>query len=182
VLLGDSVTEQAFGYVHGEEVGGDVPAHLGRWSHVGWTIRDAADHADHHKLASPGTDVVLVALGPNDAAPWQHGWRHDDVVRWQRLLAMPDHDTCVAVVLPGWKAPVRGSAWARSMQHMRSDVERLATDREDAGSPTITVDWQPIVDRHPDYLAADGIHLATAAAAHARQALYWDAVARCGET
>ena len=41
------------------------------------------------------------------------------------------------------------------------------------------VDWLPLVSEHPDYLAADGIHLATAAAATARQSLYWQAVNTC---
>jgi hypothetical protein len=130
-------------------------------------------------LSSPDTGVVVVALGPNDAAPEDHGWTSGDVARWRALLAAPDPHACVAVVLPGWGAAVQGTAWEHGMQQMRSDVRALVADRRAAGSPTITVDWLPIVETHPELLASDGIHLAGTAAATARQALYWDAVARC---
>jgi len=176
VLLGDSVTEQAFGYLGGPTQG--APARLHRWSHVGWTLRAAADHAGG-TLDAVSTGTVVVAVGPNDAAPWDGGWTDDDVARWQATLDGIPAATCVAVVLPGWGAALHGTPWERGMEQMRSDVQRLVDARQAGGSPTIAVDWLPIVTEHPDYLAADGIHLATDAAATARQSLYWQAVATC---
>jgi len=78
VLLGDSVTEQAFGYLGGPSRG--APAHLRRWSGTGWTV-----------------------------------------------------------------------AYGRG---------RLDPGRR----------------RHPEYVAPDGIHISSRAAAEARQAFYWNAV------
>jgi hypothetical protein len=176
VLLGDSVTEQAFGYLGGPTA--DAPAHLRRWSKTGWTVADAVAHAGTALTAS-STGVLVVALGPNDAASWDDGWNSSDVARWRALLAAPAPDTCVAVVLPGWGAALRGTTWEHDLLTMRADVRALVADRVAAGSPTVEVDWLPIVTAHPDYLAKDGIHLASTAAAHARQDLYWHAAARC---
>jgi hypothetical protein len=87
--------------------------------------------------------------------------------------------TCVAVVLPGWGAPLHGTVWEHGLRRMRATVERLVAARRATGAPTVELDWLPVVARHPGYLAPDGIHLATTAAATARQALYWQAVRRC---
>jgi hypothetical protein len=176
-LVGDSVTEQAFGYLGGE-VGTDAPSHLDRWSGTGWTVADVEAHtearADEHAL-----DALIVALGPNDASPTNGGWDASDVDRWRRLLATPDPNACVVVVLPGWGAPLDGTPWARAMEQMRADVRALAADRAGTGAPTVAVDWLPIVRRHPGYLAGDGIHLGSDAAAAARQQLYWDGLDQC---
>ncbi|HEV7762363.1 MAG TPA: hypothetical protein VGO78_25315 [Acidimicrobiales bacterium] len=179
VLLGDSVTEQAFGYLGGPTAG--APAHLHRWSRTGWTLRNAADHAGA-ALSSSRTGTLVIALGPNDAAPWDHGWNHDDVTRWRRVLAGAAPATCVAVVLPGWGAPLRGTVWEHDLRRMRSAVDGLVAARRATGSPTVELDWLPVTGRHPGYLAPDGIHLATTAAATARQSLYWQAVGRCAAT
>jgi hypothetical protein len=176
VLLGDSVTEQAFGYLGGPTDG--APARLRRWSHVGWTLPVAADHAGS-AVDAPSTGTLVLAAGPNDAAPWDDGWTREDVARWQDLLDGVPATTCVAVVLPGWGAPLDGTPWAHAMEQMRTDVVRLVDERRAAGSPIVTVDWRPVVAEHPEYLAADGIHLASKAAATARQSLYWQAVGAC---
>jgi hypothetical protein len=176
VLLGDSVTEQAFGYVGGPT--SDAPARLDRWSHVGWTLPVAAEHAGTAVDAS-STGILVLAAGPNDAAPWDDGWTGEDVARWQDILEGVPATTCVAVVLPGWGAALDSTAWERSMQQMRTDVVGLVDDRRATGSPTVVVDWLPVVTRHPDYVAADGIHLASKAAARARQSVYWQAVDSC---
>lgn len=165
VLLGDSLTEQAFGILGGPTAG--APAHLRRWSHVGWTLRAAADHAGT-AVTSSRTATLLLAVGPNDAAEWDHGWNADDVARWQGVLDRAPASTCVAVVLPGWGAPLDGTPWAQAMARMRADVTEMVAARQAAGSPTITVDWQPVVTAHPDYLAADGIHITSPEAARAR--------------
>ena len=176
VLLGDSVSEQAFGYLGGAT--GDAPTHLQRWSHNGWTIRDAADHAGA-AVTSADTDVLVLAVGPNDAAPEHGGWNDDDLTRWRNVLDGAATDTCVAVVLPGWGAALHGTAWEQGLRSMRSDVGGLVAARRAAGSPTVELDWLRVVTAHPDYLAADGIHLANTRAAEARQALYWEGVRRC---
>ena len=176
VLLGDSVTEQAFGYLGGPTTG--APARLHRSSHVGWTLRAAADHAGA-TLDAASTGTVVVAVGPNDAAPWDGGWTDDDVARWQATLDGIPAATCVAVVLPGWGAPLHGTPWEGGMEQMRADVERLVDARRAGDRPRSRSTGLPIVTEHPDYLAADGIHLATDAAATARQSLYWHAVATC---
>jgi len=176
VLLGDSVTEQAFGYLDGPTSG--APARLHRWSHVGWTLEAATAHAGT-AVAAASTGTLVLAVGPNDAAPWDGGWTDDDVAHWQATLDDVPAATCVAVVFPGWGAKLHGTPWERSMEQMRTDVGRLVDARRSAGSPTVAVDWLAVVTRHPDYLAADGIHLATNAAATARQSLYWQAVATC---
>jgi hypothetical protein len=176
VLLGDSVTEQAFGYVGGATAG--APAHLRRWSRTGWTLRAAADHAGR-AVTSPSTGTLVLAVGPNDAAPWDYGWTSVDVARWRGVLDRAPARACVAVVLPGWGAPLRGTPWARALVRERSSVTALAASRRAAGRPTITVDWLPVVRAHPEYLAGDGIHLSGRPAAAARQSLYWQAVARC---
>jgi hypothetical protein len=178
VLLGDSVTEQAFGYLGGASVGAPAHLRLRRWSRTGWTLRAAADHAGR-AVTSPSTGTLVLAVGPNDAAPWDHGWTSVDVARWRGVLERAPARACVAVVLPGWGAPLSGTPWARSLVRMRSDVAALVAARRAAGRPTITVDWLPVVRAHPSYLAGDGVHLAGVTAASARQALYWQAVSRC---
>lgn len=174
VLLGDSVTEQAFGYLGGPSRG--APQHLRRWSGSGWTVADAVAHADATPLASSRTDVVVIALGPNDAAAWDDGWNTRDVARWRDLLATPDRGTRVVVVLPGWGPSIEGTKWCDDMLAMRHDVRRLIAERASTGSPTVEVDWLRVTIAHPEYLAADGIHLSNRAAAEARQALCWNAV------
>jgi sugar phosphate isomerase/epimerase len=176
-LVGDSVTEQAFGYLGGE-VGTGAPRHLDRWSGTGWTVADVAAHTEA-RAEDGGLDALVVALGPNDASPTNGGWDATDVARWRRLLATPAASACVVVVLPGWGQQLDGTPWAKAMERMRADVRGLAAAREAAGSPTVTVDWLPIVRRHPDYLAGDGIHLGSDAAAAARQQLYWQGLDHC---
>jgi hypothetical protein len=183
VLLGDSVTEQAFGYLDGtsDHSAGEAPDrhHLHRWSGTGWTAAVAMRHAGPTPLTSARTNALVVALGPNDAASWDDGWNATDVARWRRLLTEPSPDTCVVVVLPGWGHHLDGTAWAGGMQAMRRTAERLVADRSASGEPTVTVDWLPVVEAHPGYLASDGIHIRSRTAAAVRQALYWDGVARC---
>jgi hypothetical protein len=174
VVLGDSVTEQAFGYLGGPT--GAAPPRLRRWSGVGWTLADAVAAAGVAPLASNGTDVVVIALGPNDAAAPDDGWNARDVTRWRGLLATVAPATCVVVVLPGWGPTIDDTTWCDSMLAMRRDVRRLIAERARTGSPTIEVDWLRVVIAHPEYLAPDGIHLASRTAAEARQTLYWQAI------
>src|SRR5262249_50406934 len=150
VLLGDSVTEQAFGYLggaggSGAGASGEAPDrhHLRRWSGTGWTVADALHHARTTPLTSAKTDALVVALGPNAAASWDDGWNGADVTRWRHLLTGANPDTCVVVVLPGWGRPLDGTAWADGMQAMRRTAERLVADRAATGAPTVTVDWLP---------------------------------------
>src|SRR5919202_1723606 len=125
-LVGDSVTEQAFGYLGGE-VGTGAPSHLDRWSGTGWTGADVAAHTEA-RAKDGELDALIVALGPNDASPADGGWDATDVARWRRLLATPGAGACVVVVLPGWGEQLDGTPWARAMERMRADVRDLAAE------------------------------------------------------
>jgi hypothetical protein len=176
VLLGDSLTALAFGYLGGPT--SDAPERLLPFFAAGWTLRDAVATAGP-AVDAPSTGVVVLAVGANDAAPWDGGWTSEDVAHWAEVLDDVPSSTCVAVVLPGWGPQLDGTPWAQGMEQMRTDARRLVAARRSTGARTFTVDWRPVVERHPDYIAPDGIHIAGTEAATALQGLYWHAVARC---
>jgi hypothetical protein len=176
VLLGDSLAALAFGWLGGPT--SDAPEQLLSFFAAGWTLRDAVSAAGD-ALDARSTDVVVISVGPNDAAPWDDGWTRDDVSYWRHVLGDIPERTCVAIVLPGWTSQLADPAWVHGMEQMRRDARRLVADRRSAGAPTLTVDWQQVIDAHPTYIHTDGIHIANTEAATALQRLYWDAADQC---
>lgn len=114
-------------------------------------------------------EVLVVAVGHNDVAVGgtgvsgqsRDGWTDQDALQVLSLLAAPeDGSTCTVAVLPGYLGadPVH----AANIAAMRTFVaESVALN---PGSMA-AVDWQTVIDVHPEYLAPDGIHLSGAAEA-----------------
>jgi hypothetical protein len=84
-------------------------------------------------------------------------------------------ERCTVVVL-GWKAEVGPTD---PLLVARGDIQDMVSIRTGLGYPTIVVDWRDVVVEHPEYLAADGVHLASAEAAEAFAALINNGIAGC---
>lgn len=199
-VLGDSVSQQAF-QPNGDGVNvytANAPAPDKRdiFVYMGWAVPNVQPHAtDMAKIRWP--EKLIAAVGLNDATTlWgSDGWTVDDVSRFRTLINTPHVNSCVAIVLPGYGVGAN-PAWAAQIDEARVDLAALATERPH----TITVDWQPVINQHPEYIDEDGIHLLTPyttwiedliaagegrlspvdpVASAARQEFYWSAAAQC---
>lgn len=129
-------------------------------------------------------EVLVVAVGHNDAATGgtgvggqpRDGWTDTDALQVLSLLAAPeDGVTCTVAVLPGYRGsdPVHAAGIAA----MRTFVAESVALNPDS---MVAVDWQPVIDTHPEYLASDGVHLSGAAeASNAFVELIHTGVDRC---
>jgi hypothetical protein len=154
---------------------------------MGWTAAEAQPPLDAAVAEGP-VDTLVVALGTNDSSLREaEGWTASDVERFRQLISTPDVGACVVLVLPGL-GPGPDALYAAEMAEARADLRQLADERRlapDAG-PTVVVDWQTVLDRHPEVMAPDGVHLAGdesgaafASSAAARLDLYWAGVQKC---
>ncbi|HEX8804226.1 MAG TPA: hypothetical protein VF743_08530 [Acidimicrobiales bacterium] len=180
-VAGDSLTIQAI-FAHGYGV--DAPEDLQIIANIGWRAIDAQpDVSDHAAHGRPAT--LVVALGTNDSEPTSNGgWDGADVTAFRTLLNTPHPSACVVVVLPGMTSAAPAAHRAELVE-ARQALVALANERP----RTVLVDWQAVVDAHPEYIGPDGIHLrwtdegpADPEAAAARTALYWSGVRACPAT
>lgn len=129
--------------------------------------------------------VLVIALGINNSLVASGGgWDGSDQEAFRTLLHTPSPQACVVVVLP------QAGPSAAEVDRLNIWVGRQAM-RELAGQRprTVIVDWADVVDAHPEYLDADGIHLATGRAepgqladpdaTDAYAAMLWRGVAQC---
>jgi hypothetical protein len=201
IVVGDSVTQQAF------DPDGDgtnsyttnAPADRNIFAKMGWTTKDVQTTVNNYSIFRHPQKLV-VAVGLNDASTFfSDGWTADDLTRFRTLLNTPNANTCIALVLPGHAETGSTSwfnSWAAQIDEARADLITLAAERP----RTVIIDWQTVIDEHPEYVDEDGIHLLTPhtspmedlmdasagqmntvdpAAAEARQNFYWDGVAQC---
>lgn len=114
-------------------------------------------------------EVLVVAVGHNDVAVGgtgvggqpRDGWTDTDALQVLSLLAAPeDGVTCTVAVLPGYRGT--DSVRAAGIAAMRTFVADAVV--KNPGSMTM-VDWQAVIDQHPEFLASDGVHLSGAAEA-----------------
>lgn len=154
---GDSLT------VQGSYWGGG----LGDWDQtekigVGWQAEHVQPQATldvENPAASP--DVFVVALGQNDVArSWgRDGFTNEDKLQLASLFGTPADGACVAVVEP-WYQPPAGQPYDGTQMEgilaYRAWVEGVV-----ASDPVRyrSVDWRPVAQAHPEYIADDGIHL-----------------------
>jgi hypothetical protein len=165
-----------------------VPPDLEVAAGMGWTTAEAQPPLDA-ALAEGPVDTLVVALGTNDSSLVEgaEGWTTGDLERFRQMIYTPDIGACVVLVLPGL-GPGPDARYAAEMAEARAALRQLAEERHlvpDAG-PTVVVDWQTEVDRHPEVMASDGVHLAGdesgaayAGSAAARLDLYWTGVQKC---
>jgi hypothetical protein len=179
VVIGDSVTEQAYGYLGGWQ---DAPSSdVVKVSGSGWDLDDA--EGPYAAAIADGVDITVLALGPNDADPATGGWTLYDVANFHDFLgsAVPS-GSCVVVELPRHKSGFP-AAWATELNEARDSLLDLASPggsfAPPAGRYVVMQDWRMRTATHPEFLASDGIHLAGNAAATERQQDYWDGAARC---
>lgn len=180
-VVGDSLTAQAYEYLGGWV---DAPSSdVERIAEPGWSIAEAQGPYSASVAANP-PDVTVLALGPNDASG-AAGWDLGDIVRWYDFLRSTPEGSCVVVVLPrfGPSAPL---AWSREVNEARGYIVDLVDPGRQFDPPpnrtVILVDWYLPPAVHPDYLAADGIHISAVdanAPARARQRQYWEGVRAC---
>jgi lysophospholipase L1-like esterase len=103
--------------------------------------------------ADPRPDVVVVALGTNDATVDLTASRADELI--DATMAVPDTDTPVL-----WLSIYRDP---RSAQGDAVDRFNLALRRATARHPNLSVaDWRAYIVGHLDLMAADGVHLTDA--------------------
>lgn len=170
------------------EAGAGAPPNVSWNAWLGWTVADAQQPLDA-AVQEGRAGTVVVALGANDSSVKEgaDGWSPDDVARFRRLFDTVPRSSCLVVVLPGY-APGIDAAHAAELEAAHFDLRGLATTREQvATAPTVVVDWQQVVDAHPNLIHADGVHLArdpvtddaTPDAAGALAALYWQGIDAC---
>lgn len=123
------------------------------------------------RVAGGRPEILVVAVGTNNA---RLGWGPADEADFVELLSTPLPSACVVVVLGGY-GPTLEPATGAAIDAAKVRMRHLAQARPG----TVVVDWGPVAEAHPEYLAPDGIHLASAAAVDAVADVAWDGVARC---
>lgn len=177
-MAGDSIGLQANFYGGGgtDATSWDTDQKIG----LGWQAENAQPRVTAD-VATAGRSParLVVEFGHNYATGFTTGHRNAVLA----MLYSPDPSACVVAVLP--YAPSTLSAAHR--QAIAQYRQLLATVAE-LRPHTVLVDWQPIAQAHPDYLAADGVHLNITAApdgqpqpaAQAFIAMLGAGLARCG--
>jgi hypothetical protein len=180
IVVGDSVTEQAYGYLGGWQ--GAPSPDVVKVAGSGWDLDDA--EPGYAQAVAEGTpDITVLALGPNDANPSNGGWDLYDLANFYDFLntTVPT-GTCVVIELPRYKSGFP-PAWATQLDEARADLIDLASPGGHTAPPTdrfvVLEDWRMRTAPHPELLASDGIHLASNQAATERQQDYWDGARRC---
>jgi len=168
-MAGDSVLLTA-GYYGGGLRGADADGKIG----LGWQAVHAQARVTRD-VASPARSpsVLVIAFGQN------YGQAFGPAERDQlfTLSFTPHPDACVVLVLPHpgrhWE-----SAHTRNILAVRQTLTTLAAVRP----KTVVVDWSPIAQAHPEYIATDGVHLTVPQnprAATAYLDLIWSGVHKC---
>lgn len=146
---------------------------------------------------------LVMAMGIKDASPLAggDGWTEGDAEKVRTLVNTVHSTACVVVVLPGHGSGQGAGAnpvWNAEIDEARASLAQIAAQRP----RTLVIDWQQVIDQHPEYLDEDGIHLPTPGtlpaedlaleqqgkvspvdqtAANARQNFYWEGVSRCAD-
>lgn len=178
-VLGDSVTEQAYGHVGGWT--GAPSLDTEKIAGAGWSV-DEVEALYAASVAADSPDVTVIALGPNDANPAGGGWTLYDIANWYDLLRGTPEGSCIVVVLPRHGAGFP-SAWATELNKARQwIVDLMAPGGQFEPPPNrrrVLMDWNTVTAINPNYLV-DGIHLAAGnEPAVARQDMYWDGADNC---
>lgn len=135
----------------------------------------------------PRPSVLVIALGLNNADPYYGGggWTKEDETAFKKLLNTPHPSSCVVVVLPA----AGNGAPQQYRDHAVFASARMKTFASQRPR-TVMVDWAPVIKAHPEYLRADGKHLAdnklakpdqmaNPVPADAYASLIWSGVAKC---
>lgn len=190
-IVGDSLTIQGILSNPDVEPDTDVYAGLGWRVDGGYEAPSPQEHLDANvvrqdctagdsdcdpNLSYPRPEVVVVALGTNDARPANGGWDLADVGRFDELVNRTVHDdACVAIVLPAYGDGIAAS-YAAEVDHARRDLVTVAGWRD---GPTVVADWAEDIAAHPEWIEPDGIHLTGPDAYAGRWAVYDEAIADC---
>ena len=207
MVVGDSVSQQAYD----PDADGtftytpNAPAVANRLAskdtiHMGWAVPNVQTTTNNYSIFR-WPQKYVVAMGLNDASPMLggDGWTSADVDRFRTLINTVHSTSCVVLVLPGHGSNLgqySNPAWNAEIEKARVALAQLAAERPH----TLTIDWQGVIDQHPEYMDEDGIHLPTPGklpaddlamaaldkmnpvdpvAAAARQDFYWKGVAQC---
>jgi hypothetical protein len=202
IVVGDSVSQQAFdpnadgSFTYTTSAPPSAKRKV--LAHMGWDATDV-EGAVSNNATLRWPEKLVVGVGLVDAATlFGDGWTPTDLDHFRTLINTPHTSTCVAIVLPGHGATGDTpwfAAWATEIDEARVDLAQLATERPH----TMTIDWQTVLDQHPEYVDNDGIHLLTPStweedieaasqdqmlpvdqgAADARQEFSWAGAAQC---
>jgi hypothetical protein len=144
--FGASVMAQADGY--GGTFDGPVYAQAGR------TPAEAAPIVGEQTDAHPTAPVVLADVEHNGASDGT--WSTAD--RNAEFAMIFASEACTVIVMPGYRP---GLPYATTLDAAESDIRQMAAQRAALGYPTVVVDWQPVVNAHPEYIqpAPDYVHL-----------------------
>lgn len=121
-------------------------------------------------------DKLVWALGPNDIRIAKGVWSVTDQWIWYDVLAndVPS-SSCIVIVKP-W---VLSSGWDVFPEKALNDLSAWVDSFASTHPNVVVVDWKPIIEAHPEYMAPDGVHIATYDAAVARDALYREGLNNC---
>jgi hypothetical protein len=144
--FGASIMAQANGY--GGTFDGPIYADAGR------TPAQAAPIVGQQTDAHPTAPVVLADVEHNGAR--DGAWSTAD--RNAEFAMIFASEACTVIVTPGYRP---GLPYAATLEQAEADIRAMAAQRATLGYPTVVVDWQPIVNAHPEYLqpAPDYVHL-----------------------
>lgn len=176
-LEGDSVSTLTY-YNNGVEpfftTGEFVPGSSAAFNPAGEPAMDRVP-----RLVTQGkVDTLVWALGPNDIRLAKGVWAVKDQWIWYDVLhnKVPA-ESCIVIAKP-WVLP---AGWAtfpeKALNDLSAWIDAFAEDHQNV----VVVDWRPIIEAHPEYMHADGVHIANHEAAVARDAMYRDGVSRCAE-
>lgn len=151
VVVGDSVTEQAYSYLGGWV---DAPGDVVKIAGAGWDVDDV-EGPYATAVAEDPPDVTVVALGPNDADPTAGGWTLYDIANWWDLLDTAPEGSCVVVVLPRHGAGFP-HAWAVELDEARTNIVDLVAPGGSLNPPPgrsyVLTDWRMTTAPHPAFL------------------------------
>ena len=175
-VAGDSITWLSLSY-GGNRQGWDTDA-VG----IGWQAEHSEPPVDADVTDPTRSPAILVvALGQNDVATSlsRDGFTQEDRNQLYALYFAPHDTACTAIVLP-WYQPTPDNYDATQAVGINA-YRTWVTDTIAPSSPRIrVVDWGPVAEAHPEYLQADGVHIAeNATAAAAYQAVIQTGIEAC---
>ena len=164
---GDSLTVQA-SYWGGGLGGWDETQKIG----IGWQAEHVQPRATLDvESAATSADTFVVALGQNDASKsaGRDGFTPEDRMQLWSLVGTPADGACVPLVKP-WYQPPEGQPYDGTQMEgilaFRAWVDEVVASNPDRYK---SVDWRPVAEAHPEYIAADGIHLVVPSTLSANQ-------------
>lgn len=159
-VVGDSITAQSFWNrdTEWQAAGPGMPTGqdlvVDAW--LGYRFEDvqARETARANDPDQPRPAVLVIALGTNNLGDGT--WDGVDEVAFAALLHTPSPSSCVVVALPA-VGPGAGPVVAERFALARARMTAIAERRP---STVVRDGWAETLAVHPEYVGADGVHLA----------------------